>query len=258
MNGTGEGRGSQEKLTKESGMIRRVTRIRAGKRTRRLEIVLRGFECMDLGDGQCDKPHASFNAALRYIRGFMSAKVSEAAGIEASLSVISEKEVFTLRDVENLFGRVTCVHRIAIGLSLVHCAEVRLLKLDISLDLVPEINVTVTNNNGFAWKANDTLHVVFPGIRRWSENNDVTALGRCEQIAEFIDNDVLLMFKRIDHGIPFDLKRGYDKSADDGNNRNNDDDVQRDIEDVEPQAPPDVCSHTETVYREGGSFGSPG
>jgi hypothetical protein len=27
---------------------------------------------------------------------------------------------------------------------------------------------------------------------------------------------------------------------------------------VEPQAPPDVCSHTETVYREGGSFGSPG
>lgn len=120
------------------------------------------------------------------------------------------------------------------GISLI---QVRLFKLDLLVTFEKKY-IASTNDNLIPGQTNNALHVVFAIRIRRTKNDHIPPPRFPQEVPNFIDDDVLIVFESRNHGIPFDLKRRDDKCPDDRHHCDDNDDIQEDIKDVVPKAVP--------------------
>ena len=191
---------------------------------------------MNLVHGKSNEPHTTLDIVARDECGLLCSKVSETARVEAPLTVVSEEKVLSIRNHENLFGRVSAIDGVTVRFPRIDHTEIGLIDTNVALLGVSNKYVAVSDDDDIVWQTDDTLHIVFAWIRGRTKDDNVTTIRRAKEVAKLIDNDVLFIFKCIDHRASFNLEGGHDEGTDDGDNRHDDDDVERDIEQVKPEA----------------------
>ena len=190
---------------------------------------------MDLRHRKRDEPDAPLDVRLRDEGGLLGTEVPKAPRVQTALPIVTEEEVLSLFDNEDFFTRVTAVHRIAIRFSFTHRTQIGFVQSYVPLVPVADENGAIADDDRVSRESDDALHIVFSEVGGWTEHDDVTSLRSAEEIAEFVDDDVLLVFECIDHRTSFDLEGRNNERADECNDRHNDDDVQCDIEQVKPE-----------------------
>lgn len=209
--------------------------VRGGNR--RLESVVRWLKSVDFRNRECNEPDESFNVLAVHEWMWISVRICEAAGVETPLPVVSQKEVLALRYAVRDLAHVAARGGMLVRFALVACAEVRF-RESYFFASTPflEVHVTATERDGVTWHANDTFDVVLLSVIRWSKDHHVAVLRITEVVGEFVDDDVLLVLEGTRHGASFHLKRRDEECANDHHDRHNDDDIENDIEEMEPEA----------------------
>ena len=161
---------------------------------------------MHLTDRESYEPYLAFNVIIRN-KGGSTALGPKTPGVETALAVIAEEEVLPVRHCKRLGSRVAAVWRMNEGVPGVMVVEVGLgkkLRFLCAGDF--QKHLAIANGNGIPGQSNDTFHVVLLVVDRRAKYDDISALGVSEEVSELVDDDVLLMLKRIEHGVAFYLE----------------------------------------------------
>src|SRR3989344_1126379 len=171
------------------------------------------------------------------IGGHFTLQIMETPGIQAPLAIITKQEVVTFRDNITFHCLVSGANRCAERVIAVAIIEVGLRK-NCFLSVLQEVDLPVTNRDFISGETDNPFHIVLPHVVRWPEYDDVAALWFAQDVPDFIDDDVFVVFEGGKHGISLHFEWGNDKCPDNGHDGNDDDDVQENVKDVVPKAVP--------------------
>lgn len=192
---------------------------------------------MDLGDGKSDKPDASFDTIERHKGHGGRLVIDEASGIEASLSIISEQKIPSIGDRVGHFTWITLSGGVTEGFSFIAFVEIILIELDFrTFTCRCQIDISSTDRDAIAGETDDAFDVVACLLVGGAEDHNISSLGGSDVKGEFVDDDVFVVFQCTHHGAPFDLEWGDEEGPDPSDNGNDNNDVEDNIEEVEPKA----------------------
>src|SRR3989344_871582 len=198
--------------------------------------IIRRFKRMALRDRKSDEPHASGNITARDKRSRFSKFIPEASRIQTSLPVIPKQEILFRGNGVTLLCAVSCSDRRFKRTVVVPLIQIDFRKFGLTLCSSQE-HLAVADGHLVARNSDDSLHVVLTAVCRRAEDDDVASLGFARDIADLIDDDVLIILKRGDHRISLYLERGNHKGADHSDNDHDNNDVEENIENVIESAP---------------------
>ena len=192
---------------------------------------------MNLCNGECDEPHKSFYVFAVDKRMRISVIICETARVQTALPIVSQQEICVFRYLVGNFLRVTACGRVFVGFALIALVYVELWEFDFFASFsFLKIDTAISKCDCVSGDANNTFDVVFLPITWGTKNDNISILWLTHVVCQFVDDDVLLMFECIRHGAAFYLKGRDEKCTYHSDNRHNDDDIQDNIEEVEPQA----------------------
>ena len=193
---------------------------------------------MNLRDRERNEPHATLDVALLNEGCLLAAVTCETAGIQASLTVVSEQKVLTCRNVVGHHRAVAAAGRMTERVPQITRVQVlRFLQL-VSLVVTGgfDEHESVLDGHGIAGHADDAFYVVLLPVIGRAEHHNVPARGFPKKVRELIDDDVLLVVERIDHRTALHLERRDEECADGRHDRNDHDDIEENVEEVIPES----------------------
>ena len=191
---------------------------------------------MNLAYRQCNEPDTSLDIVFLDV-GSLCPIDRETAGIQAPLAVITQEEVGAFGHGVVDLGRITTRRRVSIGTAGILAIEVWLMELDLLCRSFPgQVHQATANRDVVSSNADHAFDVVLLLLIWGSKDDDVSSCGFAQMIREFVDDDVLLVLERINHGAPLYLKWRYEERTNRDDNRHNDDDIEGNIEQVEDEA----------------------
>ncbi len=192
---------------------------------------------MNLREWKCYEPDTTFDIRLAHERFRCAIGIHEAAGIQAALTVIPEKEVLAFRNLIRDGGAITTLRRVLKGVTSIAIGEVFLWEFyGLFFSLRLHVHIATLNGDLVTGLADDALDVVLAVIRWRTEHDDVSTLGRANVVGKFIDDDVFTVFQSVDHRMTFYLKRRDEEGADTSHDRDNHRDIEEDIEQLVPKS----------------------